>query len=203
VGSSVEFIDKLSSWGEHDRVESRGSVGSPSREGILRGDGAVADMNTPVVEVEVECLWSAFSEGEGCCRFGGVGEAMQLGQAEGAMGVLDVAEDTAGNDRGELLIITDEPDTPATTDYELHGGVEGDGVGHAGFVDDHQRRRPDRWVHMPARRSAQVVADVFTLAGPDVAPVPQPTSFSTAHKGQASALSSSLADEDSPASDGP
>ena len=91
MGSSVEFVDKLSSGGEHDRVESCGSVGSPSREGILRGGGVVADMNTPVVEVEVECLWFAFSEGEGCCRFGGVGEAMQLGELEGAMGVFDVA----------------------------------------------------------------------------------------------------------------
>jgi len=36
---------------------------------------------------------------------------MQLGQAEGAVGVLDVAEDAAGADRGELLIISDQPDT--------------------------------------------------------------------------------------------
>ncbi len=35
-------------------------------------------MNAAVIKVEVECLWFAFSEGEGCCRFGGVGEAMQL-----------------------------------------------------------------------------------------------------------------------------
>jgi len=32
---------------------------------------------------------------------------------------------------------------------------------------------------------------------------PRPTSSSTTHRGQASALSSSLADDDSPASDGP
>ena len=63
---------------------------------------------------------------------------MQLGQAEGAVGVGDVAEDTAGADRGELLIISDQPHTPTTSDHELDGGVEGQSVGHAGFVDDHQ-----------------------------------------------------------------
>ena len=31
---------------------------------------------------------------------------MQLGQVEGAVGMLNVAEDAAGADRGELLIIT-------------------------------------------------------------------------------------------------
>jgi hypothetical protein len=58
--------------------------------------------------------------------------------------LLDVAEDTAGADRGELLIITDEPDTRTASDGELHGRVEGQGVGHPGFIDDHQRRRADR-----------------------------------------------------------
>ena len=95
-------------------------------------------MNTAVIKVEVECLWFAFAEGERCCRFGGVGEAMQLGQAEGAVGVCDVAKHAAGADRGELLIISDQPDTRTATDGELDGGVEGQGVGHAGFVDDHQ-----------------------------------------------------------------
>jgi hypothetical protein len=38
---------------------------------------------------------------------------MQLGQAEGAMGLGDVAQDTASADRGELLIISDEADTRA------------------------------------------------------------------------------------------
>jgi hypothetical protein len=59
------------------------------------------------------------------------------------VGLLDVAEDTAGADRGELLIISDQSDVRAAIDGELHGGVEGQGVGHAGFVDDHQGRRAD------------------------------------------------------------
>jgi hypothetical protein len=64
TGLSVEFGDNLSGGGEHDRVESCCSVGSPSCEGILRGGGEVADMNPPVVEIEVECLWVAVAEGE-------------------------------------------------------------------------------------------------------------------------------------------
>ncbi len=40
-----------------------------------------------------------------------VGEAMQLDQVEGAVAVLDVAEDAAGADRGVLLVITDQSDT--------------------------------------------------------------------------------------------
>ena len=101
-------------------------------------------MDPAVSEVEVERRRFAFAEGERCCCFGGVGEAVQLGEMQRAVGVCDVAEDAAGADRGELLIITDQPDTGTSIDGELHGGVEGEGVGHAGFVDDHQCRRADR-----------------------------------------------------------
>ena len=45
----------------------------------------------------------------------------------------DVAEDAAGADRGELLIITDQADTGTAADGELDGGVEGEGVGNAGL----------------------------------------------------------------------
>ena len=41
------------------------------------------------------------------------------------MALLDVVEDTAGADRGELLIITDQSDTRTATDGELHRGVLG------------------------------------------------------------------------------
>jgi len=60
------------------------------------------------------------------------------------MGVGDVAEDTAGADGGELLIISDQSDVRAALDGELDGGVEGYGVGHAGFVGDQQGRWADR-----------------------------------------------------------
>jgi hypothetical protein len=79
---------------------------------------------------------------------------MQLGQPEGAVCVDDVAEDTAGADRGELLIITDQSDTRTAIHGEVDGGVEGDGVGHAGLVDDQQGRRADRC--RPVRQLAMV-----------------------------------------------
>ena len=124
-GATVEFGDKLAGGGEHDRVKSRRSVGNPSGERILSGVGHVADMNAIVIKVEVERRRLAFAEGEGCCRFGRVGEAVQLGEMQRAVGLFDVAEDAAGADRGELLIITDQPDTRPASDGELDGGVEG------------------------------------------------------------------------------
>lgn len=45
-------------------------------------------------------LGIAFAEGEGGCGFGRVGEAVELGEVEGAVTVCDVAEDAAGADRG-------------------------------------------------------------------------------------------------------
>src|SRR5829696_4316357 len=110
-GTAVEFSDQVPGWGDHDRVEPSCSIGNPSAERIFSDRGSIADMDAAVIKVEVECLWFAVAEGEGCCRFDGVGEAMQLGQAEGAVALLDVAEHTAGADRGELLIITDQSDT--------------------------------------------------------------------------------------------
>jgi hypothetical protein len=75
-------------------------------------------------------------------------------RVEGAVGVGDVAEDAAGADRGELLIITDQAHTASAIDGELDGSVEGEGVGHAGFVDDHQGRRTDRC--RPVRQVAMI-----------------------------------------------
>jgi hypothetical protein len=69
-----------------------------------------------------------------------------------AVGVFDVAEHAAGADRGELLIITNQPDTRTSIDGELNGRVEGESVRHAGFIDDQQRRRADR--RRPVRQLA-------------------------------------------------
>jgi hypothetical protein len=125
AGTAVELGDQVPGGGDHDRVEPSLSVGNPSAERILSRGGEVADVNAPVIKVEVERPGVAVAEGERCCRFGGVGEAVQLGQAEGAVALLDVAEDTASADRGELLIISDQSDTRAPSDGELDGGVEG------------------------------------------------------------------------------
>ena len=116
--------------------------------------GYVADMNTAMIEIEAECSGIAFPQGERGLCFGRVGEAVELGELQGAVTVHDVAEDAAGTDRGELLIITDQPDTRAAIDGEPDGGVEGEGVGHAGLVDDDQRRRTDRG--RPVRQVAMI-----------------------------------------------
>src|SRR5215204_7292998 len=109
-------------------------------------------MNTAMIEIEAESAGVAFPQDERGLCFGRVGEAVQLGELQGAVNVLDVAEDAAGSDRGELLIITNQPDTRPAVDGVLYGRVEGQGVGHAGFVDDDQRRRSDPG--RPIRESA-------------------------------------------------
>ncbi len=55
------------------------------------------------------------------------------------MGGGDVAEYATGSDRGELLVVTDEPDDGAALDGVRNDAVEDEGVGHAGFVDHNQR----------------------------------------------------------------
>jgi hypothetical protein len=95
------------------------------------------------VQVEAERFGSAVTHGEGGGGLGLVGEPVQLAQPDRAVAGLDVAEYAAGADRGELLIITDKPDAAAAADDELDGGVQGEGVGHPGFVDDHQRGSAD------------------------------------------------------------
>jgi hypothetical protein len=52
AGTGVQFGDEVPGGGDHDRVESSVSVGNPSHEGILRGGGHVADMDTAVIKVE-------------------------------------------------------------------------------------------------------------------------------------------------------
>ena len=89
-GPAVELGDQLPGGGDHDRVEAGRPIGNPSAERILGRGRDVADMDTAVIKVEVECLRVAFSEGERCRRFGRIGEAMQLCQAEGAVALLNV-----------------------------------------------------------------------------------------------------------------
>ena len=101
-------------------------------------------MDAVAVEVEPERLGLPVAQGEGGGGFGGVGEPHQLAQLQRAVGGGDVAQDAAGADRGELLVVPDEPDLPAAGGDELDGGGQGEGVGHAGLVDDHQCRGPMR-----------------------------------------------------------
>ena len=140
----VERGDEVSGGGEHERVEARSSVGGPGGEYVGGDGGEVADVDPVVVEVEPEGLGAAFPKRQGGGAFDGVGEPHQLVQVQRAVGGGDVAQDTAGADRGELLGVADEPDLPAAGGDEGDGGVQGEGVGHPGLVDDHQRARADR-----------------------------------------------------------
>ena len=121
----VEPADQLPGRSQHDRIETTAAVVLPGVENGVEGGGRVADVDTSPVQVEAERFGSAVADGDaggGLCR---VAEAVQLGEPEGAMARLDVAEHPAGADRGELLIITDQPDAAAAADDELDGGVQG------------------------------------------------------------------------------
>jgi hypothetical protein len=56
---------------------------------------------------------------------------------------VDVAQDAAGADRGELLVIADQPYGAAAVEDELDHRVERQGVGHASLIDDDQAGGPD------------------------------------------------------------
>jgi hypothetical protein len=76
AGSAVEFGDELAGRSEHDRVQSDGSVGNPSGEGILGDLGDITDINTAMIEIEAECAGIALPQGERGLCFGRVGEAV-------------------------------------------------------------------------------------------------------------------------------
>ena len=59
----------------------------------------------------------------------------------------DVAAHTAGTNRGQLPIITDQPNTATAPHNEVDGAVQGQSVGHPGVVDDHQRGPADAFPH--------------------------------------------------------
>ena len=139
----VELGDEVAGGGEHDRVEALVAVAGPGGEHRIGDGGEVADVDAVVVEVEPEGFGASVAQGEGGGALGGVGEPHQLGQVQRAVGVGDVAQDAAGADGGELLVVADEPDLPAPVQDERDGGVEGEGVGHPGLVDDDQGPRPD------------------------------------------------------------
>ena len=83
-------------------------------------------------------------------------ESVEFGQPNRAMAVFDVAEDTAGTDGGQLLIITDQPNTAAAANNELDGGVEGERVRHPGLIDQHQRRGANTVESSPAARQSGI-----------------------------------------------
>src|SRR5829696_5410334 len=138
TGSAVEVGDECSGGGEHDRVQPGGSVSNPRGEGVLGYLGEVADVHPAMIDIEPEGAQVTVAESEGGGCLGGIGEAVQFAELQSAVGVLDGAEDAAGTDGDELLIITNQRDTRPTVKGVFDGGVEGQGVGHPRLVDDDQ-----------------------------------------------------------------
>ena len=56
----------------------------------------------------------------------------------------DVPQHAAGADRGELLIITDQPDTRPVREANWTAVSRERSVGRAGFINDHHGGRADR-----------------------------------------------------------
>ena len=119
AGALVEAADQLAGGGQHDGVEAAAAVVLPGVEYSVEGGGGVADVDALPVEVEAERFGSAVTQGEGGGTLGRVGEPVQFGEPDRAVAGLDVTEYAAGTDRGELLIITDQPDTATAADDEL------------------------------------------------------------------------------------
>jgi hypothetical protein len=135
LGSPVQFGDQVAGGGEHDRIEPISAVDSPCPEQVLGEGGQVADADTLPVQVEAQRLRPAVTQRQRCGRFGGVLEAVQFGQPNRAVAAFDFAQDTAGADGGQLLIITDQPDAAAAANNELDGGVKGERVRHPRFIN--------------------------------------------------------------------
>jgi hypothetical protein len=76
TGSAVELGDELAGRSEHDRVQSGRSILNPSVERVLGDLGEITDMNTAMIEIEVECAGIAVPQGERGLCFGRVGEAV-------------------------------------------------------------------------------------------------------------------------------
>ena len=112
LGALVELGDQVAGGGEHERVEPRPRSSAQAVKTSCGDGGEVADVDPVVVEVEPERLGVPVAQGQGGGGFDGVGEPHQLGQVQRAVGGGDVPQDAAGADRGELLVVPDQPDLP-------------------------------------------------------------------------------------------
>ena len=137
-GALVEVADEVSGGGDHDGVQAGEPVGEPAGEAVVGEGVEVADVDAVVVGVEGGGFVVAVAERDRGGGFGGVVEADHVGEFEGALGG-DVAQHAAGADGGELLVVADEADAGAAAGQVGDGGVEVEGGGHGGLVDDDQR----------------------------------------------------------------
>lgn len=103
----------------------------------------VADVDASLVEVEPERSRASLPQRQRRGRLHRVGEADHLSEPHRAVLGVDLTQHAAGLNRGELVVVADQPDAAAAADDERHRGLQGERVSHARLVDDHQRVRSD------------------------------------------------------------
>lgn len=142
AGPFVELGDQIIGGGEQDGVTPGGAVGGPRGVGQVGGGGIGADVDAVVVDVEADSGGISGAHRQAGGGFGlagfGVGEAHDGAQGDGVVALGQVAQDTAGRDRGQLLVVADEAHAGPAGKGVGDEGVEVCGRGHAGFVDDEQ-----------------------------------------------------------------
>ena len=143
AGAVVEGGDEVVGGGQQQRVAAGGAVGAPAGVGQLRGGRVGADMHAAVVDEERQRGGIAVAQMPGGLGFGGVLKPHHLDQGAGAVFAADVAQHPAGGDRCQLLVVADEPNAGAAGHGVADDGVQFQGAGLAGFVDDEQRVGPD------------------------------------------------------------
>lgn len=113
AGVVVELGDEVAGGGEHDRVQTSLFVGRPRGQDLAGDGGGVGGVEPLGVGIERNRGWVAIAEGEAGGGFGWIGEPEDFLEPAGAVGCRKVGEDTAGGDRGQLVGIPDQTDTPA------------------------------------------------------------------------------------------
>lgn len=146
AGASVDGVDQVTRRGEQDGVQSGRALGSPCSVRLIEAGGGVADVDALVVGVVRDRGRITVTQGKrrGCLGVVraavGVSEPRDVGEGRSTV----LAQDAAGADRGQLLIVADQADGSTTADHSIDSRGEVEGAGHAGLVDDEERVLVDR-----------------------------------------------------------
>ena len=85
LGAGVEFGDQVAGGGDHEGVRAGVAGGEPGVEDLVGAGAEVADVDAVVVEVEAERFGVAGAQREAGGAFGGVGEADEFVELDGAV----------------------------------------------------------------------------------------------------------------------